>query len=271
MALIDTHTHLDFPQFDHDREEVIERALAAGVEIIVNVGADLASSRASVVLAEQYPAIYAAVGVHPHDAKAVSERELGELRELATHPKVVAIGEIGLDFYRDLSPRERQRQVFRQQLALAVEVGKPVIIHDREAHGEMRDILRDWVRSLPANSPLAHHPGTLHCFSGDLDMAQEMVALGFFIGVDGPLTYQNARRLPEIVRALPLECLVIETDAPYLPPHPYRGQRNEPAYVRLVAEAMARVKAIPLDKVAQTTTNNARVLFGLHRQEKDSL
>ncbi|MCR4407461.1 MAG: TatD family hydrolase [Anaerolineae bacterium] len=269
MALIDTHTHLDFPQFDHDREEVIARSLAAGVEIIVNVGADLASSRASVALAEQYPAIYAAVGVHPHDAKAVSERELGKLRELATHPKVVAIGEIGLDFYRDLSPREVQRQVFRQQLALAAEIGKPVIIHDREAHGEVGDILRGWIRDLPAHSPLARHPGTLHCFSGDLEMAKEMVELGFFIGVDGPLTYLNARRLPEIVRALPLECLLIETDAPYLPPHPYRGQRNEPAHVRLVAEAIAHVKTIPLDEVARTTTNNARVLFGLHHQEED--
>lgn len=266
---IDTHTHLDFPQFDPDREEVIGRALAAGVEIIINVGADMASSRASVGLAEQYPVIYAAVGVHPHDAKTVLERELGELRELAVHPRVVAIGETGLDFYRDLSPREVQRQVFRQQLALAAEVGKPVIIHDREAHGEIRDILRGWVRELSANSPLARHPGTLHCFSGDLDMAQEMVALGFFIGVDGPLTYQNARRLPEIVRALPLECLLIETDAPYLPPHPHRGQRNEPAYVRLVAEAIAQLKAIPVDEVARVTTHNARVLFNLPGKQKD--
>jgi len=261
--LADTHAHLDFPQFDADREEVIERALAAGVGIIVNVGTDLATSRASVALAEQHRAIYAAVGVHPHDAKTVSQRELGELRELAAHPQVVAIGEIGLDFYRDLSPRDVQRRVFCQQLALATEMGLPVIIHDREAHSEVRDILRDWVRSLPKDSTLARHPGTLHCFSGDLEMAQELVALGFFIGVDGPLTYQNARRLPEIVRVLPLECLLIETDAPYLPPHPHRGQRNEPAYVRLVAEAIARIKAIPLDEVTRTTTHNARVLFGL--------
>jgi TatD DNase family protein len=261
--LVDTHAHLDFPQFDPDREEVIARAQEAGVEVIVNIGTDLASSRASVNLAERYDFIYAAVGVHPHDAKTVSEREWGELRKLAMHPQVVAVGEIGLDFYRDLSPRDVQRRVFRQQLALAVEMGKPVIIHDREAHDEVRDILRDWVRSLPHDLPLTHHPGTLHCFSGDLEMAQEMVALGFFIGVDGPLTYRNARQLPEIVRALPLECLLIETDAPYLTPHPHRGQRNEPAYVRLVAEAVARIKAIPLDEVAQTTTHNARVLFGL--------
>jgi TatD DNase family protein len=262
--LVDTHAHLDFPQFDPDREEVIERALAAGVEIVINVGADLTSSRASVALAEQHRAVYAAVGVHPHDAKTVSDRELGELRELAAHSQVVAIGEMGLDFHRDLSPRDVQRRVFRQQLALAAEIGKPVIIHDREAHDEVRDILRDWVRSLPQDSPLTQRPGTLHCFSGDLEMAQEMVALGFFIGVDGPLTYQNARRLPEIVQALPLECLLIETDAPYLPPHPHRGQRNEPAYVQLVAEAIARIKAIPLDEVAQTTTNNARALFCLY-------
>ncbi|MDY7040798.1 MAG: TatD family hydrolase [Chloroflexota bacterium] len=263
--LIDTHAHLDFPQFDPDREEVIARALDAGVEVIVNVGTDLASGRASVDLAEQHQAIHASVGVHPHDAKTVSQRELGELRELAAHPKVVAIGEIGLDFYRDLSPRDVQRRVFRQQLALAAETGKPVIIHDREAHAEVREILRDWVHSLPENSPLARHPGTLHCFSGDLEMAQEMITLGFFIGVDGPLTYRNARRLPEIVRALPVERLLIETDAPYLTPHPHRGKRNEPAYVRLVAEAIARIKEISLGKVERMTTDNARALFRLRQ------
>lgn len=267
--LADTHAHIDFPQFDADREEVIERALAAGVGIIVNVGTDLATSQASVELAERYPAIYAAVGVHPHDAKTVSEQELEELRKLATHPKVVAIGEIGLDFYRDLSPRDVQRRVFRQFLNLAAELGKPVIIHDRDAHQEVQDILRDWVRSLPQNSPLLRHPGTLHCFSGDLDMAQKMVELGFFIGVDGPLTYKNARRLPEVVRALPLECLLIETDAPYLPPHPHRGQRNEPAYVRLIAETIAQLKAIPVDEVARVTTRNARMLFNPSGKQKD--
>lgn len=267
--LVDTHAHLDFPQFDPDREEVIERALGAGVETIVNVGADLASSRASVELAEQHRAVYAAVGVHPHEAKTVSKRDWEELWELAAHPQVVAIGETGLDFYRDLSPRDVQRQVFRQQLALAAETGKPVIIHNREAHDEVRDILRDWVRGLPQDSPLTQRPGTLHCFSGNLEMAQEMIALGFFIGVDGPLTYRNARRLPEIVRALSLKCLLIETDAPYLPPHPHRGQRNEPAYVRLVAEAIARIKAIPLDEVARTTTHNARALLACTPEEKD--
>ena len=217
--LADTHAHLDFPQFDADREEVIERALAAGVGIIVNVGTDLATSRASVALAEQHRAIYAAVGVHPHDAKTVSQRELGELRELAAHPQVVAIGEIGLDFYRDLSPRDVQRRVFCQQLALATEMGLPVIIHDREAHSEVRDILRDWVRSLPKDLTLARHPGTLHCFSGDLEMARKALDWGFYISVAGPITFTNARRLPEIVLRLAVQG---GQQAPHLLPPPLR-------------------------------------------------
>jgi len=257
MFLTDTHTHLDFPEFDGDRERVIEQALAAGVRAIVNVGTDLDSSRAAVALAGAHPQIYAAVGVHPHDAKTMTVEILEELRTLAKHPKVVAIGEIGLDFYRDLSPREKQRQVFEQQLALASETGKPVIIHDREAHKEVMAILRRWAEGC--QQPV----GVLHCFSGDLAMAQEAIKLGFYISIAGPVTFPNARRLRELVRQLPLEKLLVETDCPYLTPHPHRGKRNEPAYVKLVAQEVTHIKGLTLEEVARVTSDNARALFAL--------
>jgi TatD DNase family protein len=257
MNLIDTHTHLDFPQFDDDRERVIERAANAGVRAIVDVGTDLASSQAAVALAEAYSQVYAAVGVHPHDAKTLTEEMLEELRALASHPKVVAVGEIGLDFYRDLSPRDKQRRAFQQQLALAREIGKPVIIHDREAHTEVMDILRHWVEGSHKSV------GVLHCFSGDLVMAQEAIELGFYISIAGPVTFKNARRLRELVRQLPLEKLLVETDCPYLTPQPHRGKRNEPAYVKLVAQEVARIKELSLEEVARITSDNAQALFAL--------
>ncbi len=255
--LIDTHAHLDFSEFDADRQEVLARAQETGVEIIVNAGAGLEASQAGVALAECYSQVYAAVGIHPHEAKTLNDGVLAELRALAQHPKVVAIGEIGLDYYRDLSPRPVQRQAFQQQLTLAREAGKPIIVHDREAHQDVMDILRQWVQE-------GHQPvGVMHCFSGDLAMARRAIEMGFYISIAGPVTFTNARRLPELVRALPLERLVIETDCPYLTPHPHRGKRNEPAYVRLVAEAIAQIKGIPLEQVARTTTANAQALFGL--------
>jgi TatD DNase family protein len=255
--LVDSHAHLDFSQFDADRQEVLARAQEAGVEIIVNAGAGLEASQAGVALAETYPQVYAAVGVHPHEAKTLNEDVQAELRDLAQHPKVVAIGEIGLDYYRDLSPRPIQRQAFQQQLALAKELGKPIIVHDREAHADVMNMLRQWVRE-------SHQPvGVMHCFSGDLAMAREVIAMGFYVSIPGPVTFTNAGRLPELVRVLPLERLLIETDCPYLTPHPHRGKRNEPAYVRLVAEAMARIRGISLEQVARITTANAQALFGL--------
>jgi len=264
IRLIDTHAHLDFSQFDADRPEVIARAQEAGVEVIVNAGAGLEASQAGVALAETYPQVYAAVGVHPHEAKTLNEDVLEELRALAQHPKVVAIGEMGLDYYRDRSPRPVQRQAFQQQLALAGELGKPIIVHDREAHQDVMNMLRQWIREGHQPSATGHQPvGVMHCFSGDLPMAREAIKMGFYISIPGPVTFTNDRRLPELVRALPLERLVIETDCPYLTPHPYQGKRNEPAYVRLVAEAIAQIKGIPLEQVAHITTANARALFGL--------
>lgn len=255
MSLVDSHAHLDARCFDGDRREVLARAATAGVAWIINAGADIASSFAGVALAERYPCIYAAAGVHPHNATKLTEETLAALAKLAHHPKVVAIGEIGLDFYRDLSPRPQQRAAFRQQLDLARRVCKPVIVHSRDAHTETMEILTNWAAG-------SGHPGAvLHCFSGDLAVAEQAVALGFFIGVAGPVTFQNARQLPETVRRLPLDRLLVETDCPYLSPYPYRGQRNEPAYVRLVAERIAEIKGLDLSEIAAATTVNAQRLF----------
>jgi TatD DNase family protein len=233
--MIDSHCHLDFPDFDQDRDQVLARAVEAGVTTIINPGTDLESSRRALALAGRYGNVYAAVGVHPHDASTLDRQILAELHQLASHPKVVAIGEIGLDYYRDLSPRAQQRAAFEAQLSLAADLDLPVIIHQRESADDVMAALRDWATG--------GHPGcVLHAFSGDGAMADEAVSLGFFIGVGGPLTFKNARRLPEIVTGLPLSCLVVETDAPYLAPHPYRGKRNEPAYVALVVKRLAELR-----------------------------
>ena len=254
--MIDSHCHLDFPHFDEDRDEVLARGAEAGVIALVNPGTDLASSRRAVALAERYGNVYAAVGVHPHHASTMDRQVLSELRQLASHPKVVAIGEIGLDYYRDLSPRTQQRNAFEDQLTLAAEIDRPVIIHQRESTVDVMDALRNWAS--------VSHPGcVLHAFSGDKAVADEAVSLGFFIGVGGPLTFKNARRLPDIIPNLPLSCLVIETDAPYLAPHPFRGKRNEPAYVVLVAERLADLFNLPLKELSHTLTENTLRLFRL--------
>ena len=255
-SLVDTHAHLDDRAFAADREAVIARAVAAGVSRILTVGVDLPSSRAAVALAEKHPAVYAAVGLHPHDARKWNEATARELRALAQHPRVVAIGETGLDFYRNLSPREAQIAAFRAQLALAGEVGLPVIIHDREAHGEVMAILREWVERV--RTPVL---GVLHAFSGDLALAEEASNLGFCIALGGPVTFTNARRPVEVARQLPLDRLLVETDCPYLTPEPFRGRRNEPAYVRYVAERLAQIRAQPVEVVAKATTQNALTLF----------
>jgi TatD DNase family protein len=259
--LIDTHTHLDLPEFDADREAVLRRAWEARLSAIVNIGLDAESSRAAIALAEHDARIYATVGLHPHEASKGSARVWEELRRLAQHPKVVAIGETGLDFYRNRSPHQAQRRAFAAQLALAKELGRPVVIHDRDAHAEVLETLQTWAHDHPWRNdrPL----GVLHCFSGSIEMARQVIALGFFIGIDGPVTFPNARRLVEIVRALPLEVLVIETDCPYLAPHPHRGQRNEPAYIALIAKRLAEIKGLSAEVVAETTTTNVRRLFGL--------
>jgi TatD DNase family protein len=252
MHLIDSHAHLDFPQFDDDRDAVIARAQEAGLTAIVNIGTNLASSRASVALAEKYDFIYATVGIHPHDAETADQDALDELRALARHPKVVAIGEIGLDYYRDYSPRRAQRQAFRDQLALASALERPVVIHSRDAHDQVFAALREWEGT-----------GVLHTYAAGLEYLDEAIEMNFNIGISGPVTFSSAESLRAVARAVPLDRLLVETDCPYLTPEPYRGRRNEPAYVKRVAEAIAEARDEPTEHVADATVENTRRLFKL--------
>jgi len=253
--LVDTHAHLDDEQFDADRAEVLARARAAGVTGIVNASYDLASAAAAAELAAGHAWIRAACGIHPHGAGEVPSGYLDTLRALAARPEVVAVGEIGLDYYRDLSPREEQRRVFREQLALARELDLPVIIHDRDAHA---DILR-----LLQGDGVGPAGGVMHCFSGSWEMARELVRLGFYISLAGPVTFPNANRLAEVARRLPPERLLVETDCPYLAPVPYRGRRNEPAHVRLVAQTVAGLREVPCEELAEQAAQNAARIFRL--------
>jgi TatD DNase family protein len=252
--LFDSHAHIDDEKFDADRDQVIERAFENGVTGIINVGACMASSARSVALTQKYESVYAAVGIHPHDAKDALETDYDQLVQWTTLDKVVAIGEIGLDYYYDLSPRDIQRSVFIRQLDVARQTGKPFIIHDRDAHGEVLDILKKEAKGIK---------GVLHCFSGSLEMAREVIKMGWYISIAGPVTFKNAAKLPEIVAQAPLERLLVETDSPYLTPHPYRGKRNEPAYVRLVAEQVAGLRGMELDALAAATRENIRNLFNI--------
>ncbi len=264
LALVDTHAHLDFSQFDRDRVEVLERAKREGVTQVVTVGYDQDSSRQALALAREHAGVKVCVGVHPHEAGKVEPGFVGELEELSQDAQVVGIGEIGLDYYRDRSPRGAQRQVFNQQLELAARLNKPVVVHDREAHGDVMSIIRQWAASLPVADDGPREPlGVMHCFSGDQTMAEELFELGFYISVAGPVTYANASRLQALVGRLPLDRLLVETDCPFLSPDPYRGQRNEPANVRLVASKMGEIKGLSLQEVARATTDNARRLFRL--------
>ncbi len=253
IALADTHVHLNDKQYKNDWEETAARALQAGVVFMSNIGYDLPSSRLAVKMAGGKNGLYATVGIHPHDALTLNDASFEELHSLACHPRVVAIGEIGLDYYRDFSPREAQRSAFRQQMGLARELGKPVVIHDRDAHEEVLKILRE--------EKAREVGGILHCFSGSWEMAREAIKMGFYISFAGPVTYKNARRLPEGARQVPVDRLLIETDCPYLTPEPYRGRRNEPLYVTLVAEKMAELRGIELEELAVATLSNARTLF----------
>ncbi|OAT86151.1 hydrolase TatD [Desulfotomaculum copahuensis] len=240
---------------------MLDRARAAGVVLIINAGYDLPSSRRAVDLAAEYDFIYAAVGVHPHEVAGLPADYLDTVRELSRQAKVVAIGEIGLDYYRDLSPREVQRRVFREQLALAKELNLPVVIHDRDAHGDVLDILR--------KDGAGPGGGVLHCFAGSLEMAAACLEMGFYISFAGPVTYPNARRPKEVAAAVPLERLLVETDSPYLTPQAHRGKRNEPAYVRYVAEQIAALRGIAPAELARAATANARRVFGLPGEEPE--
>ncbi|MEI6286973.1 MAG: TatD family hydrolase [Bacillota bacterium] len=252
-GLFDSHAHLDDERFDGDREAVIERSRVAGMAGIINAGADMPSSRRSVELANSNDIIYAAVGIHPHDAKAVLAEDYDQLERWATmEKKVVAIGEIGLDYHYDFSPREIQREVFIRQLQLARQVNKPIIIHNRESHADMLDILENHARGLR---------GVFHCYSGSVEMLKQLLDMGLYISVGGPVTFANAKKLLEVVKHIPLNRLLIETDCPYLTPTPYRGKRNEPLYVEYVAEKIAGLLGLPTAALVDTTARNARELF----------
>ncbi len=253
--LFDTHTHLNDFQFDEDREQVIQRALDAGISLILNIGYNRKTIPSSIELAENYPFIYSSVGWHPQDAIYCTEADLEWLKSLTSHDRVVAIGEIGLDYYWDTSPKEVQHQLFRQQIQLAREVGLPIIIHNRDADEDVIKLLKE--------EQAAEVGGVMHCFSGDLALMEACLDLNFSIGLGGPVTFKNRKQLKEVATLVPLDRLLLETDAPYLAPHPYRGKRNETAYVRLVAEEIAKLRNIELEELAQVTTQNAKKLFGI--------
>ena len=253
-TFIDTHAHLYDERYDDDRAEMIARAAEAGVTQIISMGDTMAASAQVVADAEQYPALYAAVGIHPESACVLTDAERAQLLTWAKHPKVVAIGEIGLDYYWEKDPQVRavQRELFVVQLNLARAAGLPVCIHDREAHGDTLALLRAEGQGLT---------GVLHCYSGSLEMARELWKMGYYIGIDGPLTYKNAAKLPDIVREAPQERLLIETDSPYLAPVPLRGKRNEPAYLVHIAAKIAELRGESVEEVAAYTTENARRLY----------
>jgi TatD DNase family protein len=258
MELIDSHAHIDFPQFAEDREAMLERARAAGVTALLAIGTGPGPEKldSALAFAEQYDWIYATVGIHPHEAKEVTPQHLEQLATLAKRPRVIAWGEIGLDYHYDHSPREVQTRVFREQMALAREAKLPIVIHCREAWSDCLNLIdEDW-----RSSGLA---GILHCFSSNLEDAKRGIEMGFLISFAGNSTYPKAQNLRDIAKALPLENLLIETDAPYLAPQPYRGKRNEPAYVAEVARTLASVRDLPPEEVAATTAANFRRFFHL--------
>lgn len=253
--LIDTHCHLDWNKFDADREQVIRRAIEAGVTRMITIGTDVESSRRAIELAEKFEAVYAAVGVHPNDCADFNASTLDQIRSLARHEKVVAIGEIGLDYYWKKTAKDQQARVFEMQCDLAAELHKPVIIHNREATADVMNILTRY-------SLLVKH-GVLHSFFESLEVAQQAIGLGYSIGFTGPITFKKADRERAVAQSIPIENILIETDAPFLTPEPQRGKRNEPAFVKHVAAMIAQVKGLTFDEVARQTTLNAKKLFGL--------
>ena len=252
--LFDSHAHLDDEKFDSDRDEMLARAAAAGVTNMLCAGADMESSARAVALAKKHAGVYASVGMHPHDARLMVNDDYDQLAVWAQEKKVVAIGEIGLDYYYNHSPRDIQQKVFIRQLDLARQLHKPIIIHDRDAHGDILRIVQNEGKAIP---------GVFHCFSGSVEMMREVLKLGFYVSIAGPVTFPKSVKLKEVAAAAPLERLLVETDCPYLTPHPHRGKRNEPAFVRLVAEEVANLRGMELEALAAATTANAKRLFAI--------
>lgn len=262
-ALVDSHCHLQDPQFDDDREPVLQRARDAGVSTLVVIGYDIQSSRRAVELANSYKGVHSAVGVHPHDAKTITMPDLDTLSRLANSPGVVAIGEIGLDYYRHLSPRDVQRQAFQQQLKLARNMRLPAVVHSREADEETFDILAAHERELLHEWPRDRPLGVMHCFAGDLALALRYIEIGFVISIAGTCTYPNAEPTRMVARGIPLPRMVVETDAPYLPPQSQRGRRNEPANLTETVRYIADLRGATFSEVAESTATTAASLFGL--------
>lgn len=253
--MIDTHAHYDHEHFDADREAVLEYVFKSGVSHVINTGCDMNSSRASLALAKAYKGMYAAVGVHPHDAAAWMETDFEELEALSVHPKVIAIGEIGLDYHYDFSPRDKQKEVFKKQIRLALKVRKPVILHDREAHKDIMDIVKE--------EKAYEVGGVFHCWSGSREMAEVAVKMGFYIGIGGSVTFKKAHRIQEVAAWVPFDRLLIETDCPYMTPEPFRGQRNKSDYMMHIVEKLATLRGTTKEAIESQTGKNAIRLFGL--------
>ncbi len=262
----DTHCHLYFNRFDQDREQVLQRALKAGLVWILNPGIDLPTNQASIELAAAHPVkMSAAVGIHPNFGEPWTADIMDTLREQAQQPGVVAIGEIGLDYYRQHTPFDQQHIMFNAQLELAAELGLPVVIHNRDSTNDLMKLLSDWHRGLVhTGNPLAERPGVLHSFSADLETAHQALEMNFYIGIGGPVTFKNAPDRKAVTKDLPLDHILLETDAPFLAPHPHRGQRNEPAYIPLIAEEVARLHNLSPTEVAEATFVNANRLFNVN-------
>lgn len=250
MNIFDTHAHYDDEAFDADRDELLSALPQNGVNYVINQGTDVATSHFSVSLAKKYPYIYAAVGIHPQEI--YKEESINDIKKIAAHPKVVAIGEIGLDYYYDSSNKEMQLKYFQDQLKLANELELPVVIHDREAHKDTLDILK---------SIKVENAGVIHCFSGSLEMAKELLKLGYYLGFDGPITFKNAKNSIEVLKYIPLDKILIETDSPYLTPVPFRGSRNNSMYLTYVIDKIAEIKELSTDDISNITANNAKTLF----------
>jgi TatD DNase family protein len=253
--LIDSHAHLDFPYFQGRLPEVLEKAREAGVEKVVTIGTTPESSRQCLEIAQAFPSVYPTVGFHPHNAKEATPENLAETERLARNPSVRAVGEIGLDFFHMHSPVESQKALFRSMLDIAVGVCLPVVIHDRDAHPEVMEILSQYRSRLAG--------GVIHCFSGDWDLAKQYLDWGFYLSVPGSVTYVNARDLREVARRAPLDRILLETDAPFLTPAPRRGKKNEPAYIRFTAQEIAHLRQISLEALGKATSDNVRQVFHL--------
>lgn len=251
--LFDTHTHLDDKKFDADRGELIASLKSQGISLLVNIGADMKSSQQSILLAEKYDFIYASVGVHPCDTKNLTDDDLNTLEKMAKHEKVVAIGEIGLDYYWDEPEREIQKEWFTKQLLLAKKLNMPYIIHDRDAHADTLEIIKK----------CGYTNGVMHCFSGSAEFAQEVIKMGMYVSLSGTVTFKNAKKAQEVAQSIPLDRLLIETDSPYLTPEPFRGKRNNSAYVKYTAEKIADIRGISFDELARITLDNGKRFYNI--------